>query len=112
MTTASRSPFNLRQYLIAPANTEPDEPPANIPSCFTNCLAHKKNSLSLARSIQSTTERSVAEGRKSSPIPSTLYVFGYAPSGIFPLFCQISEDRTLNIHAYNFDIRIFRLQIA
>ena len=90
MTTASRSAVNLRQYLTAPASAEPDEPPAKIPSWRTNCRAHKNDSRSPARSIQSTTLRSVADGKKSSPMPSTLYVFGYAPSGIVPLFCQIS----------------------
>jgi hypothetical protein len=66
-----------RAYLMAPITAAPPEPPAKIPSSRARSRVIRKHSLSSTRTISSMSFRFIVDGKKSSPIPSTLYVNGF-----------------------------------
>ena len=67
---------HARAYLIAPATAAPPEPPTKSPSRRVSSRVMRKHSLSSTRTISSMILRFIVVGKKSSPMPSTLYEKG------------------------------------
>ena len=63
----------------AATSAVPDEPPTSSPSSRHARRVMRNDSLSETRSIRSIARRSTVAGKKSSPMPSTLYDFAVSP---------------------------------
>ena len=76
-------PFLVFAHLIAPATAAPPEPPTKRPSRRVMSRVIEKHSLSSTRTMSSRILRFIVVGKKSSPMPSTLYEKGLVMRPVF-----------------------------